>query len=399
MMDIVQFTPSPTHPPERGGQHRTSGLISEFVSRGDRVYRISQGGEVSTYADLSARNQIAIEDNYTETRYLNPLYDLTSLPVLFDYSHVLLNWSLDHWPPSDLTDRIDWADVIIVEGPWQVRAVAKRASETPVVYSSHNVEIERFDSIRDSRVGRWFYDEIRQAEAAAIDLADLVVCTSERDRDRYEAEYGLTGRAVVLPNGTSGERFQTPSDTERARAVREQFGLSDDGILAVFMGSSYEPNVEGVKLLLERMESGNGWTDVHLLVIGDVCEEIETGLDNVHLAGFVDDLNAYLSAGDVYLNPIVSGSGTNIKLFDYFAREKPVVSTPFGMRGLDFADDDEVITADIDKFADAIDWVRENPDTASEIAANAETKARREYTWESISSKYREQLIELANRS
>ena len=39
---------------------------------------------------------------------------------------------------------------------------------------------------------------------------------------------------------------------------------------------------------------------------------------------------------DVALNPMFSGSGSNLKMLDYTASGVPVLTTPFGNRGLDF---------------------------------------------------------------
>jgi len=43
----------------------------------------------------------------------------------------------------------------------------------------------------------------------------------------------------------------------------------------------------------------------------------------------------YFAAADAGLNPIVRGSGANVKLFEYLATRLPVISTAFGVRGTD----------------------------------------------------------------
>ncbi len=47
-------------------------------------------------------------------------------------------------------------------------------------------------------------------------------------------------------------------------------------------------------------------------------------------------------AASVAVNPMVSGSGTNLKIVEYLAAGVPVVSTPFGMRGLDLRPDEHL---------------------------------------------------------
>lgn len=48
------------------------------------------------------------------------------------------------------------------------------------------------------------------------------------------------------------------------------------------------------------------------------------------------ELAVLLASVDVALNPMTSGSGSNLKMLDYTASGVPVLTTPFGNRGLDF---------------------------------------------------------------
>jgi glycosyltransferase involved in cell wall biosynthesis len=66
--------------------------------------------------------------------------------------------------------------------------------------------------------------------------------------------------------------------------------------------------------------------------------------------GFVDRLAPLLSAADVAVNPIQSGSGSNLKLAEYVAAGLPVITTPIGLRGYEaFAR--LVTVAELEEFA------------------------------------------------
>jgi glycosyltransferase involved in cell wall biosynthesis len=71
--------------------------------------------------------------------------------------------------------------------------------------------------------------------------------------------------------------------------------------------------------------------------VGSVCDADGLPLPpaNVLLVGRVSDaeLRVWLAAADVGLNPMVSGSGTNLKMLEYAAAGVPILSTPFGGRG------------------------------------------------------------------
>ena len=61
---------------------------------------------------------------------------------------------------------------------------------------------------------------------------------------------------------------------------------------------------------------------------------------NIALLGVVNekDKNRIFSVVDFALNPMMSGSGTNLKMFDYMSAGIPIISTEFGMRGIEERD-------------------------------------------------------------
>jgi len=49
----------------------------------------------------------------------------------------------------------------------------------------------------------------------------------------------------------------------------------------------------------------------------------------------IENIEQYYKISKIALNPVFSGSGTNIKILDYLNHDLPVISTDFGMRGYD----------------------------------------------------------------
>jgi hypothetical protein len=175
-MNVLQVNPTNVYPPSDGGQHRSHGLVSAFPDHGDAVYRYCQGGQLSNYLSAEWQRAEQITENYAEFQHLHPLFDLARSPEMCGLPNVFLGHSLRVLELSPLLERIDWADVILVELPWQVPAVSGLSKDTPVVYSSHNVEIERFESVSDSVVEQWFTNRVATLEQAALESAELVVC-------------------------------------------------------------------------------------------------------------------------------------------------------------------------------------------------------------------------------
>ena len=99
-----------------------------------------------------------------------------------------------------------------------------------------------------------------------------------------------------------------------------------------------------------------------------------------------------LSACDVALNPISSGSGTNIKMLDYFAAGAPVIATEIGARGLGATPGTEYAATDTGDIAEVIDDVISDPTAAARRARLARQIAER-LDWAAISEDYARMVL------
>ena len=71
------------------------------------------------------------------------------------------------------------------------------------------------------------------------------------------------------------------------------------------------------------------------------------------------DLRPAFAAADIGVNPVRTGSGSNLKIAEYLAAGLPVVTTPVGMRGFEsFRRWNEV--APLEQFAARLRTVRPN---------------------------------------
>lgn len=391
---VVVVSCSSVYPPTTGGAHRSHGLMTAFREAGDEIFRFCQAGPVTRWVNDEA-HFVEIDARYREQRGdHNPLHDIARAPALFGFPYLLLNPALRLAPSADLVRAVRSADVVLVEGPWQVSPVARIAGDTPVVYSTHDVEYEKYEaryggSLLTRPLSRW----IEKIERGAIRSADVVVCTCERDRISFKSRYRSDADYLVVPNGVDRETVRTPdvADTD-LRRVRSELGLEEETTVALFVGSDHEPNVEAVdQIQIIAEECAEQGYDVEFLVAGTVSRRVEQS-NRLRLLGFVDDLDVYYALSDIALNPIISGSGTNVKLLEYMAKRLPVVSTPFGGRGFDLQDRTNVLIANPDEFSDRIGELAESADLRRRIGRNAQSFVSREFTWDRISERFREQL-------
>lgn len=107
---------------------------------------------------------------------------------------------------------------------------------------------------------------------------------------------------------------------------------------------------------------------------------------NVLLLGQISDeekLELYRSA-DVALNPMLGGSGTNIKMLDYMVAGLPVITTAIGARGLDLENYHSAMICEITEFPAKILEVLSDKDLYNKLKENGRSLVKEKYDWEMI---------------
>ena len=152
--------------------------------------------------------------------------------------------------------------------------------------------------------------------------------------------------------------------------------------MALFIGSAYPPNIEAVGMIFQQLAPAN--PEVTFVLVGGVSERaIVEGVSphipsNVRLLGIVSDAerNEAYSAADIAINPMFTGSGTNIKMLDFLAAGLPTITTPIGARGIHNRNDACFIVAESSLFNYWINELRHNTRLRASLTAESR-KARR----------------------
>ena len=88
--------------------------------------------------------------------------------------------------------------------------------------------------------------------------------------------------------------------------------------------------------------------------------------DHIFYAGFVDDIDLYFKAADLFLNPVQSGGGVKTKMIESIALGTTVISTMSGAAGIDkTVCGDKLITIDDNDWSNFVKAIVENSDAAS----------------------------------
>ena len=281
------------------------------------------------------------------------------------------------------------ADIVVFSHPWVFPLVKDLLRQRPqlVVYDSQNVEaILRHKLLSDNPFGAEVAKHVAVVERDLCSYADLVLACSQQDRRLFHELYGVSfDKCVVVPNGTFTDRV-VPASPERRVEARRVLDLPPAGPIAIFVGSLYPPNVEAARFVNSTLAPQ--LPDVTFVVCGGVGEALAAAeiASNVRVTMTVPEARKqqFLEAADIAVNPMFSGSGTNIKMFEFMAAGLPIVTTAIGARGCEGLDAAFAIASE-HTFASTMRDVLTDRRRASSMGEQGRRLVSERYSWERIS--------------
>ena len=255
------------------------------------------------------------------------------------------------------------------------------------ILDAHNIDYLRLKSEFDSSplwrriAGINIYNNLKKYEIEAVKKVDYVLTCSEQDRKIY-SQYKDKKLIKVIPNGVEVSYFNAQINHEQKYSV-------------LFMGLlSYSPNAKGLKWYIDKVHPilKKQYPDYKLVITGMYApvwlQKISKQDKQIQLKGFVDDIRKEIARAQVCICPLFSGSGTRLKLLEYMAMSRPVVSTIKGAEGLDVKNNKNILLADNpNNFADSIINLINNKKLRIDIGRNGRKLVADEYNWYKITNK------------
>jgi polysaccharide biosynthesis protein PslH len=123
-------------------------------------------------------------------------------------------------------------------------------------------------------------------------------------------------------------------------------------INVAFLGNmEWWPNQDAVNWLLDEILP-HVVTNIKLHLIGMNSDSDRYRRSNVVGHGFVRDATAIWDKANIFLAPIVSGAGLNLKVAEVIYNKKSIISTPRGVRGIPLISDPAILIKQT-----AIEWI------------------------------------------
>jgi len=272
-------------------------------------------------------------------------------------------------------------DLIQCEFPFTALSslIVKKITGVQTIYDAHNIESERLKSRGD--VSSLYTAIVRRLELASCKRCDSVFVVSEDDR-RTMLSWNIPSEKIhVIPNSVDLKRFSPFVD---GTAVRSKHNLNDAFVIIFHGFLSYMPNREAATLLVANILPRilEKHPDVYLLLVGKNPPELFH--PNVISTGFVKSTAEYLAAADLAVVPLMRGGGTKLKMLEYLASGKAIVSTFKAAEGLDLENGKDLLMSKYPdtEFVQLVLRCIEDKNLRKSLAVNARKKAKYLFDWE-----------------
>lgn len=266
------------------------------------------------------------------------------------------------------------ADIIFHDFPFMIGYdIFAGLDDKPRVYNAHNCESLLYRELHPGKKSKIIHNIVQSSEERILRLADLVLYCNEDDLEFfYLLEPESRFESLYVPNG------MTPLDLQISQKKNKNHCFN-----AVFMGSGHPPNVDAANFIVNEL--AKKLPDIYFHFIGSCLEESDYAL-NVIRHGVVDEneKKRLLAHADIALNPMKNGSGSNVKVLDYFSYGIPVLSSVFGMRGINALPNIHFIEASIDQFDSALRNALNFKEKLYVIGEAGKEFALQNYTWDAI---------------
>jgi len=379
---LVVAVDFPVHPPRGGGQSRIFHLYKALA-------RWAEVTLVTLCDDPALAGEFRLAPGLREVRVAKSephragqgALDRRLGTSVADIA-TLIHWDLTPDYLRILAREAAACDLLVASHPY-LYPVIREVYAGPLWYEAHNVELDMKRTVLAAcDEAAPYLERVRETEQALCEKADRVMVCADRDASRLQELYGIeAAKCLCVPNGVDAAAVPFVTGPSRG-AAKARLGLAER-FLAVFVASWHQPNIEGLRRLKEVAAD---CPEVDFLVVGSVCRHPQAAgrPANVHLLGVLADaeLAAVLAAADLALNPITTGSGTNLKMLHYAAAGIPILTTPFGNRGLDFVADEELFVAEVAAFGAAIGRTRAlGTDRSGAMATRARKRVEEGFDW------------------
>jgi len=280
-------------------------------------------------------------------------------------------------------------ETLIIEHPYigWLGVIVKKITNIKLVFHTHNIEYERFRSLE-----KWWWKILKYYETWVLKNADVIFCISDEDKRHMKDKMGIDEiKCITIPYGII-QKAPPTDKIECKEIICRKHNLDPDVTLLFFNGLlDYEPNTDALYNIIENINPFLQKSNIkyNILIAGKNLPSKFGGLkkwnkENIFYAGFVDDIDQYTKAADIFLNPVNKGGGVKTKMIEALGLGATVIATKNGALGVD-----QSVCGDKIKIVENDDWEGFANQIQINLGKNAEIPNEyfEKYNWNKIAER------------
>lgn len=334
--NLLVVSPVPSHPQDAGNKKRIYSLFKYLQAKSFKIHYLLYDVHGNGYTcNKSSYEAMKAEWDYFDfllpspdrhkvfvnlrTKLLNsPRYSAIaskgiSLPI---------QYKIDDWCSDALLNFVNWKcrnfdiSTVFVEYVFLSKLLEFLPANIFKVIDTHDVFANRNIYMFKNTINSRFFTTPPKEEIKGLNRADLVIAIQEEEKKYFQA--GTTSEVIELTH------------LEEEKFIYKQYNsLASVGIIA----SSNPINVRSVQVFLDLIAETNSLSSIKIYIAGSVSVKVSCSLPNVILLGQVDYLEYFYNLADLYINPMIAGTGIKIKTLEAFSYGVPLLSTDIGSVG------------------------------------------------------------------
>lgn len=311
-LNILYFSPTPSHPQDAGNRVRVFNLASHLRSLGHTIHFV-----YFTQEGLDESQEKAMEAQWDS---------LTIIRKVKKYVRPERGYHLvDDWYQEDIGPIVRERcrefdiDVVFINYIFQSKMLDLLPKSVAKVIDTHDRFSDRHKMLQKQGIRPDFFYTVAEEEAKALNRADLVIAIQDEEKHFFES-ISLT-RVLVL--GHLEE--ETPLDLYHRKV--ETIG---------FIGSGNSVNRRSIEDFIQHFLASDVLKEnkTRLLIAGSICEKIDIVDERIEYRGHVDEVRSFYQGVDLIINPLILGTGLKIKSVEALSYGVPIVSTEVGLEGI-----------------------------------------------------------------
>ena len=315
-MDILWFSPTPSHPQNAGNRSRIYALVKHFQNQGHHItfaYFAQEGSDRNAIAAMEAE----WDDFHLITTQHKRQKSLGNL------------WGIDDWYDGNITVEIasllrhKTFDVVFCEYIFQSKVLELFPPQCIKIIDTHDRFGDRADLLKRNGIVPDFFYTSNEQEAIGLNRADIVIAIQEEEATYYRSI--TSAKVVVISHVVFEPQWQWSITSNQDKPLRIGYFGSGNSFNRKSINQFIAAYCQNEKLIAKS----------ELIFAGSICNHLEFPQKVNHtLMGKVDKIEDFYRGVDIAINPMIAGTGLKIKTVEAFSFGVPIVSTISGSDGL-----------------------------------------------------------------